>query len=119
MWCGTIGCVMREGPVQVRSGGPAGALSGRLRGAWPGYRHHFLTGSAPPKGRAKNGLRTAAAGGGGGGGGRGSFGVLGCLGTPPPPSASPRRGHECCARTTGLRLEVVYGGDIQSIDTDR
>ena len=30
----------------------------------------------------------------------------------------PRRGHDCCARTSGLRAEIVYGRGIQSIDTD-
>ena len=30
----------------------------------------------------------------------------------------PRRGRNHCARTTGLRAEIVYGGDIQSIVTD-
>ena len=30
----------------------------------------------------------------------------------------PRNGHNDCARTTGLRAEIVYGGDIQSIVTD-
>ena len=33
-------------------------------------------------------------------------------------STPTKGGHKYYARTTGLRAEIVYGGDIQSIHTD-
>ena len=52
----------------------------------------------------------------------GSYGPTSCPAPPPPPTPlknQPRRGRNCCARTTELMAESVYGRDIQSIVTDR